>query len=63
MLDQRCGRQVPQDLGAGGDALCVKSALRNPVGHVRNFLSISMSKAATAGLGLPPHTYAHLRHL
>ena len=33
MLDQRRGRQVPEDFGAGGDTLGVKAATRNAVVH------------------------------
>jgi hypothetical protein len=34
MFDQRRRRQIPENLGAGGDALCVKSAIRNAICHL-----------------------------
>jgi hypothetical protein len=32
-LDQRRGRQVPMDLGAGLDSLCAKAVPRNALAH------------------------------
>ena len=34
MLDQRRRREIPENLGAGGDALRVKTATRNPIRHL-----------------------------
>jgi glycosyltransferase involved in cell wall biosynthesis len=39
MLDERRRREIPEDLGTGGDALRIKPGTRNPVGHCQTSLS------------------------
>jgi hypothetical protein len=39
MLDQRCGGEIPEDLGPRHDPLRVKAATRNPLRHWQAFLS------------------------
>ena len=62
MLDQRRGRQIPEDLGASFDALSVKPAMRDPVRHVRKPF-LYKTKRRRPVIGLPPHTYALLEGL
>jgi len=46
MLDERRGRQIPEDLCARLDALSVKAAMRNPVRHLQKSLSLQDETAA-----------------
>jgi hypothetical protein len=62
MLDQRRGRQIPEDLGASFEALSVKPAMRDPVRHVRKPF-LYKTKRRRPVIGLPPHTYALLEGL
>jgi hypothetical protein len=56
MLDQRRGRQIPVDLGAGVDSLRIK-----PVRGTRSVTSILPSKISRAATGRPAAAYVCAR--
>src|SRR6185295_18480124 len=62
MLDQRRGRQVPQDFGARGDTLCFKAVAGDPVGHASLILLPRMSKCGGDPVWLPPHEMRQSRY-
>jgi hypothetical protein len=49
MFDERRRRQIPEDFGAGRNALCFQPSVWNALTHVGTFLFQMFKAAATGG--------------
>ena len=58
VLDQRRGREIPEDLGARRNTLRIKALGRNPVGHVVESPFPDVKNGGGRCWAMPPHTYA-----
>jgi hypothetical protein len=59
MLDQRGGRQIPEDLGTCCNALSLQSAVRNALTHLETILPMVKAAALPFGRRIRMHERAY----